>query len=119
MKMTSGEKAFLKFIKDHHLPISYTGDGKLWIGNRNPDFTHKTEQIVYEVFGKAFHTPDYGMFKHRPIPHRCTVDGTLNHYHEQGYQCIIIWDYELVKRQKGRYNYLELPNRIKSKLGII
>lgn len=80
------EAAVLKMVKP--FGFLYTGDFKLRIGRRNPDFTHKTKPLVIEAFGGYWH----------PVsdePHR------IRHYKKYGYQCLVIWRQDLLKNPAG------------------
>jgi len=59
----------------------YTGDGKIWIGDKNPDFMNNDNQII-EVFGSYWHKPE-------------DEQERINHFANYGYKALIIWDYEL------------------------
>lgn len=79
---TLPEKQFIKIIDIMNLPFAYVGNGKKWIGRKNPDFIHKSKKIVIEIFGKYWHKKD-------------EVDNYKNYYQKYGYKCFIIWDYEV------------------------
>ena len=86
---TNLEKEFMEFSKqvgdDNWL---YTGDGKVWIGRLNPDFVHKTQKRITEIFGSYYHKPEDERFK-------------IRYYKHHGYDCIVIWDFELKEWIQG------------------
>jgi len=56
----------------------YTGDGKLWIGNQNPDFMHKKHKKVIELFGEYWHEKKEQRQR-------------INKFKKEGYDCLVIW----------------------------
>ena len=50
---SSLELKFQKIIDKFNLPYKYVGDGKFFIGKKNPDFVHKnTKKIAIEVYAR-------------------------------------------------------------------
>ena len=94
---TKPEKIFQVIVDNNTLSFKYTGDGKVVIGNKCPDFMHLTKKIVVEVFGHAFHSPLF-TFK-KKMPYHQTYEGTIKHYKKHGYKCVIFWDRDLVERK--------------------
>ena len=67
----------------------YVGDGRFWIGRRNPDFINKKNKMILEVFGSYWHKPE-------------DEQERITHYSKHGYDCLVVWDYEF----KEWENYL-------------
>jgi len=79
------------------LPFIYNGNNAdLIIARRVPDFYSNNRQVI-EIFGEAFHNPRKSFFN---IPFRRTKEGTINHYEKFGFNCLVIWDFELKQPQK-------------------
>ena len=57
----------------------YVGDGSVWIAGKNPDFIHKVERRVIELFGSYWHKKEEE--KER-----------VSHFEKYGFECIIVWD---------------------------
>ena len=96
-KPTNPERIWKEIAIDNNsLPFKYTGDGEVVIGGRCPDFIHLTKKIVVEVFGKAYHAPLFAFFN---VDYSRTYKGTIEHYKQHGYKCIIFWDRDLVERE--------------------
>lgn len=56
---TSPEQNVIEIIEQYNLPFRYTGDGRFWIKNVNPDFIHLHDKTVLEVYGDYWHNrPD-------------------------------------------------------------
>jgi len=75
----------------------YNGDYSqgVSIGGKIPDWINVNGQKkVIELFGRTFHDPKY-VFNNRKIPYSQTYEGTMEHYKKYGFDCLIIWDYEL------------------------
>lgn len=85
---TKPERKIINYIQQHNLPLDYVGNGKLWIGNKNPDFTHKTKSIVIEVFGDYWHSEDEEKTR-------------IDHFKKHGYDCLIVWEKEVDQIIKG------------------
>lgn len=56
---TSYEKKISDLCIENNLPFIYTGNGTFIIGNKNPDFKHKEQPIVIEVYNKFHHPTNY------------------------------------------------------------
>ncbi len=62
------------------------------IGGRIPDWVNcNGKKQVIEMFGVAFHSP----LIRKNIPYRKTKPGTIQHYKNCGFNCLVVWDYEL------------------------
>lgn len=94
-KPTSIEQKMIAIIQANSLPFSYSGNGTSVIGNKFPDFTHNSEKMVIEVFGRVFHDPKHTFIK--KLAYDKTEQGTIEHYKKHGYKCLVIWDKELEK----------------------
>lgn len=51
--MSSLERKLNDIIIKNNLPYQFVGNGKFFIGRKNPDFIHKKNKIVIEVFYRA------------------------------------------------------------------
>lgn len=90
-KPNGAENVLIKLFENNNLPFDYTGNGKLIIGGKVPDFVHKTQKKIIEVFGVYWHSPLL-----RPeTRHIASYDKTKEHYKQYGYDCLIIWEPEL------------------------
>lgn len=90
VRPTVGEHKFMSLCEEHNLPIRYVGDGQVIIGGRCPDFIHRTEDKVIEIFGSYWHSDANSRVK--PCYH---YQPTMEHYKRCGFDCLILWDYEL------------------------
>ena len=89
---TKPEKKLIKIIEKHKLPYKFTGNKIFWVGNLNPDFIHtKGEKTALEVFGSYWHDPK----KRKGLLPYSTVEGRKKIFAENGWKCIIFWDYEV------------------------
>lgn len=90
------ESKLIHIINEYNLPFGYAGNGEVVIGGKNPDFIHtKGEKKVIELFGIYWHSPLYG--KVRPT---MTYEAKTQHYAKHGYDCLVIWDIELVNTRQ-------------------
>jgi hypothetical protein len=66
----------------------YSGDGKIWIEGRNPDwFNINGKKQVIEFFGRQYHKSE-------------DEKDRLDHYKRYGYDCLVIWAEELKDLEK-------------------
>lgn len=61
--------------------FEYTGDGKRIIVGLNPDFVHKTQPLVVEVYGIYWHRND-------------DPNTRIKKFAEGGYACAVFWENE-------------------------
>lgn len=83
-KPNEAEK-FINFQIQVTLPNEYiySGDGKVWIEGRNPDwFNTNGKKKVIEFAGRRWHEPEYEQDRKA-------------HYKKYGYSCLVIWSEEL------------------------
>lgn len=86
-RLAEGQQRKPNKLEQHILNIvneefNYVGDGKLWIGNKNPDFIHKKDKIIIEVFGDYWH-------KEEDVTKRITC------FSKSGYKTIILWEHDI------------------------
>jgi predicted nucleic acid-binding Zn ribbon protein len=89
------EAILIKLIEQNNLPFKYVGNGEVVIKGKNPDFIHLREKKVIEVFGIYWHSPLYGR-----VRVTMTEKATRDHYRNNGYDCLILWDVELWNNHK-------------------
>ena len=91
---TKPEQWLIDFLAHHKLPFKYVGNGQLWIGQLNPDFTSiDNSKRLIEVFG-CYHHGCQRCFpgsKSRGIP----LNQRLSTFKKYGYDMFIIWQHEL------------------------
>ncbi|MFH1547553.1 MAG: NUMOD3 domain-containing DNA-binding protein [bacterium] len=95
LKPSIPEKKVKKLLDNiHPNEFAYNGDFSLGItiGGRIPDFVNVNgNKEVIEVFGQYWHSP-----LHNPnVNINRTYENTVRHYKKYGWNCLIIWDYEL------------------------
>lgn len=79
--------------------LRYVGDGKLIIGGKCPDFKVKRQRKLVELYGVQWHNPS-------------EVATRIAHFNNFGWDCIIIWDYEL------KQSFSTVTNRLSTFAGI-
>ncbi len=89
-KPTRPEKVVLELIKDNNLPYSYVGDGTIIISGLNPDFIHKNNNKVIEVFGDYWHRDDVADWNR-------TEKGRIEIFENLGYEILILWETDIKK----------------------
>jgi transposase-like protein len=85
---TSFEQKISDLCMKYHLPFVYTGDGRMLINFKNPDFVCEEKKIVIEVFLNYFKIRDYGS-----IENYMKIRG--EHFAKQGYKTIFIQEEEI------------------------
>lgn len=91
-KPNKGELKLLETLKTVSDDWRWVGDGKLWVGGKNPDFWNGKHHLA-ELFGGTWHTGHEAQER-------------INHFKKEGYHCIVIWYSELRRVQ-------QLKNRIR------
>lgn len=94
VRPTNPEKIMREIIFKNNLPYRYTGDGKFWITNINPDFVNTNGQkIVIEVFGNYWHN----------LLNIKIMDRKKKKILKKwGWKRIIIWEKELYKNKRDK-----------------
>ena len=96
----------LQSILDKHFPDEwkYTGSGSFWVEGKNPDFTNVNgRKQVIEMFGVYWH--DSSLF-----PDRLNEEELIAHYKSFGFDCLVIWEYDV-------WDEMLVLKRIKELLG--
>lgn len=89
MKPNRLEKSFMEFLKaEGLLNWRYVGNGKVWIGGKNPDFIHRNADKILELFGSYWHKPE-------------EAEERISHFEKFGYECIVVWDHEFKDWKHG------------------
>ena len=91
----------LGLILDRVCPneYTYTGDFSVVIGGKCPDYTNKNGQKkVVEMYGSYWH--DVG-----------TEEIRISKFKEYGFDCLIVWDYELKNPDNLTGKILEFNRR--------
>ncbi len=97
------EMKLMSIIKKNLLPFKFVGNGDFILGGKCPDFLDTNgKKKVIELFGSYWHSP---LFNPKVNWNR-TYDVTIKHYRKYGFDCLIIWDYEL-KRKDNVINKIE------------
>lgn len=89
---TGPERRFLELCEVHNLPFEYTGDGRFWIQQMNPDFICPEQKVVVEVFGNYWHNPLLMQTAYRA---ESTVEYRKQLLAKEGWRLIVIWESEL------------------------
>lgn len=94
---TKPEQQLIDLLKAENLPYKYVGDGQIIIGGRCPDFINiNGAKRVIEVFGQYWHNPALN----KNVRKQAEATTTKKHYQNYGFDCLIIWDYELKSNKK-------------------
>lgn len=87
-KPNKKEKILIGLVNKNNLPYKYVGDGKLIIGSKNPDFVHKKDNKLIEIFGTYWHTKKVRVYEE-------TEKGRIEFFKRYNYQTLVIWENEL------------------------
>jgi hypothetical protein len=106
-QMTRPEIALLKILF-HLFPheYKYVGNGKKWIGGKNPDFINiNGQKKIIELFGNYWHSEKWtGKKKKEHKKERCA------HFWNYGYNCLVVWEHELKDIKKLKNKLCEFHN---------
>lgn len=94
IKPNKPEGILINLMQKYNLPYKYVGNWKFVIEGKNPDFVNcNGQKKVIELFGEYWHTG-------RVRKYEDTEEGRIKHFSKYGYDCLVIWDYELKDLQK-------------------
>jgi len=97
LKPNKTEMKLLKIIKKNKFPFRYCGDGQIFVNGRIPDFiNYNGKKKVIELFGRYWHDPNVN----QNISERSTYAKTMKHYKKYGFDCLIIWEEELINEKE-------------------
>jgi G:T-mismatch repair DNA endonuclease (very short patch repair protein) len=65
-----------EMLRSYH--FSFVGDGKFFLGARNPDFVNRRRRLVVELFGEHWHDQE-------------DVNRVKRNHAQYGYQTLVIW----------------------------
>ncbi len=88
---TSFEQKIILLCSKHRLPFIYTGDGRILIGYKNPDFVYEENKVIIEVFLNYFKIRDYGS-----VENYMKVRG--EYFAKYGYKTIFINEQEVTAK---------------------
>lgn len=84
------ESKLQNIIEKNDLPFTYVGSRNCWICCRNPDFVHKTDKIIIEVFGDYWHSKL--IVGQEQEEHE---KETISFYKSHKYDCLVFWEREI------------------------
>lgn len=102
---TCFEHKIIILCSKYRLPFVYTGDGRILIGYKNPDFINEENKIIIEVFLDYFKIRDYGSIEEYMYQRG-------KHFSKYGYKTIFISEKEITNKN---WEYICL-NKINNKL---
>lgn len=70
--------------------FKYVGDRSFWIGGKNPDFVNTDQKMVIELFGDYWHGNKFTGKENNK--HELDI---INHYKNNGYKTLILWENEI------------------------
>jgi len=88
---TSFEQKIIILCSKNRLPFVYTGDGRIFIGNKNPDFVNEEKKIIIEVFLNYFKIKGYGSVENY-------IKERGEHFSKLGYKTIFIREEEIMDK---------------------
>ena len=90
-KPNKTEKILIKMFKNYNLDYDYVGNNKFWVSRYNPDFKHKYNKILIEMFGDYYHSI-------KDSKERDKI--RINSFIKKGYRVLIIWEHTIKKLNK-------------------
>lgn len=86
---TSFEQKIISLCTKYRLPFIYTGDGRIMIGRKNPDFIDEKDKLIIEVFLNYFKIRDFGSVENY-------IKERGKYFKERGYETIFIREEEVM-----------------------
>jgi G:T-mismatch repair DNA endonuclease (very short patch repair protein) len=90
---TKIECIFWDISKKNNIPSEFTGDGKIWIGNINPDFVIRDMRIAIFINGDYWHSP---LLFYKVKPNR-TTNHQIKICKRHKWKAVIIWGTDLLR----------------------
>lgn len=88
------EQELIALFRENNMPYEFVGDGKIVINGLIPDFINVNgEKKVIEFFGEYWHSREDTKWHQTEL-------GRIMAYNSVGFDCLIIWDYELQDKTK-------------------
>ena len=106
---TSYEKKISNLCIEHNLPFVYTGDGRILIGYKNPDFVDEKDKVVIEVFLSYFKIRDYGSIENY-------MKQRSEHFSKYGYKTIFINEKEILDKNWNDICLNKIKNFIENEI---
>lgn len=94
LKPNKPEKILINLFNDLGLDFKYTGDFSYWIDGKNPDFLNEKNNKIIEFFGSYYHDRIIPKSRENHESER------INHFKNNGYKSLIIWEEELSNIKK-------------------
>ena len=102
---TKPEVAFEAICKKYNLPFKYTGDGRFWIHELNPDFVEcNGKKIAVEIFS-YWHDP---LRRHCKVRYAATYEGRKKILKKYGWKLVVFWQDDLEREDAEQFVLNEL-----------
>lgn len=87
----------------------YVGDGKFFVGGKNPDFVCESKKKIVELFGESFHDPQCSW---KDISYESTELGRIEFLAKNGWDALIIWSKEVYWNEENKAKQDHLVSKI-------
>lgn len=106
---TSFEQKIILLCSKYRLPFIYSGDGRILVGYKNPDFIDEKNKMIIEVFLNYFKEKNYGSIENY-------IKQRGEYFKKYGYKTIFIREEEIMDRnwEKICLNKLKGINNVQS-----
>jgi len=101
MKPNKPETLLINLFKDLNLDFKYVGDFSVIINGKNPDFIDEEKSLIIEFFGDYWHGEKY---RNDGISNETHEQQRIEHFQQQGYECLIIWETDLQENLQETVN---------------
>lgn len=98
---TSIELIFGKFAEEFAINPEYTGDGKIWIGNINPDFIIRDIKVAIFINGDYWHSP----LLNRRMRYTANTNYQIKTCKKHKWKALIIWEGDLNRKDANAFVY--------------
>ena len=100
-KPNKPEEIILHLLSEMKLNFEYSGNYKVWINGKNPDFIDKNNKKIIEYFGSYHHGLDYRKIKYNDLDtNEEHAEKRIKHFENSGYCCLVIWEDEMKQIEK-------------------
>ena len=95
------ETLLINLFSELQLNYKYVGDFSVIINGKSPDFVDEEKKLVIEFFGSWWHGEKY---RNDGISNENHTQQRIEHFQQQGYKCLIIWETELQEHLQETIN---------------
>jgi len=100
IKPTKPELEIKSILDNHNYEYEYTGDLRIWINGKNPDFLNEKSKKIIEFFGYRHTQKHRKKYLNDTLTNGEHEENRINHFEKEGYKCLVLWDQDLSNKER-------------------